>query len=333
MGTEKVVKSSPMIGLAARLVVQGCGLLPVSWARAIGAAIGAALWQAPTKLRLVTKLNLDMCLPELAPARRAQVARRSLVETGKMFFETGAVWGRSPSGARPLIEQVVGESELGRAAARGKGVVVLLPHIGNWEVVNHFLMERHPFVALYRAPRIRELDGLIRRARERTGCEMAPADRRGVRQLYTALRDGKAVIILPDQEPVRASGVFAPFFGVPALTLTLVPRLLRKTGASAVLCYAERRPRGMFRVHVRRAPEGLDDADVETALARMNSAVEACVRDCPEQYQWSYKRFRSRPEGEVGPYRAKSLSDEEIDRLDPVVRERLFPSPDVPTDS
>jgi len=324
MGSEKVVTSSPALGLLARLIVSGCGRLPVAWARALGAPLGALLWLLPTRLREVSRVNLALCLPELAPAQRARLVRRSLVETGKMALETGAVWGRSPSSGRPLIEQVVGESELGRAVAAGKGVVVLLPHIGNWEVVNHFLMQRHPFVALYRPPRIAQLDDIIRGARESTGCEMAPADRAGVRQLYTALRQGKLVVILPDQETVRASGAFAPFFGIPALTMTLVPRLLRKTGAAAVLCFIERRPRGTFRVHVRRAPEGLDDPDIERALARLNGAVEACVRDCPEQYQWSYKRFRSRPGDEIGPYRALSLSDEERDRLDPVIRERLF---------
>ena len=111
-------------------------------------------------------------------------------------------------------------------------------------------------------------------------------------------------MILPDQEPLKKYGVTAPFFGVPALTMTLVSRILRRTGARALYVFAERRPAGRFRVRFLEAPDGLDDADETAAAERLNRGVEACVRLCPEQYLWSYKRFKTAPPGELTPYKA-----------------------------
>ncbi len=188
--------------------------------------------------------------------------------------------------------------------ARGRGALLLLPHIGNWELFNHYLMSRHPFVALYRAPRVAELDSFLLEARQRTGCTMVPATPRGLLQLYRELAAGKLVLILPDQEPIRSSGVFAPFFGVPALTMTLVAKLLRKFRSPALLGWATRETDGRFTFHFREASQELADADLETAAAALNREIEACVLERPEQYLWSYKRFRIRPPGSPDPYRS-----------------------------
>lgn len=130
-------------------------------------------------------------------------------------------------------------------------------------------------------------------------------------------------MILPDQEPVQAAGDWGPFFGIPALTMTLVRGLLRRTEAVALFGMALRGPDGRFAVRYSQGPDGLDDADIQVSLARLNQGIEECIRHCPEQYQWSYKRFKSRPEGELTPYRSRSFEPGNIDRLDPVIRARL----------
>jgi KDO2-lipid IV(A) lauroyltransferase len=134
---------------------------------------------------------------------------------------------------------------------------------------------------------------------------LVPTDQQGIRRLLQSLRRGNYLGILPDQEPKAHKGsVFAPFFGVPAFTMLLVNKLARKTGARVVFLFAERLPkRRGFALHCLAAPWGIDSEDEVEAATALNLGVEQCVRICPEQYVWAYKRFRSRPDGAPHPYR------------------------------
>ena len=303
MSDRKAVKSAPARAWLARAML-GCGArLPISRARGLGRFWGGVCGRLPIEPRAVTELNLKLCFPEMPADERRRLVRRSLEETGKTAFELGAMWRWPVERLERLEAGVEGEELLAEALAAGRGTVLLAPHLGNWEFLNHFLMRRAQLVCLYRPPRIAELDAVVREARGRTGCVSAPATRGGVRRVLRALRAGELVLILPDQEPLKAFGVSAPFFGVPALTMTLVSRILRRTGAAALYVFAERRPGG-FRVRFLQAPAELDDVDEETAAAALNRGVEACVREYPEQYLWSYKRFKTAPPGEVTPYKA-----------------------------
>jgi KDO2-lipid IV(A) lauroyltransferase len=123
-----------------------------------------------------------------------------------------------------------------------------------------------------------------------------------VRTLLKALNSGGVLTILPDQVPPVSSGKFAPFFGEPTLTMTLVTNLIQRTGARAVCCYCKRLPGGKYELVFREVDEDVYAADFDTALAGINNSVERCVRDCPEQYQWQYKRFKFLPNMEKRDY-------------------------------
>lgn len=272
--------------------------LPLRVSQGIGAAIGWALGLFPNEARRVTRRNIAHCLPELSHAERRTLVRRSLMESGRTATETAAIWLWPLERVRPLVREVVGEELLEEGLARGKGVVVLSPHLGNWEMAGLYFSLRCGITSMYRPPKVREMDALMLAARERGGAHLVPTDASGVRALMKALRQGQLIGILPDQNPDRDSGVFAPFFGHPALTMTLLPKLARKSGATVLFTWAERLPRGQgFRLHIRPAPEGISDADLAVAAAALNQGVEECVRALPTQYQWGYKRFKSRPEG------------------------------------
>ena len=129
-----------------------------------------------------------------------------------------------------------------------------------------------------------------------------PSDAGGVRSLYQTLREGGVVAILPDQEPGAGGGVFAPFFGIEAQTMLLLSRLARKTGAAVFFGYCERLPGGRYRMRFHAAGPDIADSDPRTAATALNRGVEACVRECPAQYAWSYRRFRTRPPGEPPLY-------------------------------
>lgn len=289
---------------AVRRVLRLLALLPLPVAQAIGAAFGTVAALLPTRLRGITHANLDRCLPDIGASERRRLARRSLAETGKTATESGAIWLWHPERVMPLIREIVGEETMEQAIAQGRGVILATPHLGSWEMSGLYAAVRFGITSLYRPPRMAELDHLIRSARERTGARLVPTDAGGIRALYQALGRGEVIGILPDQEPAPGAGVYAPWFGIPAYTMLLLARLARKSGAPVVFIYAERLPWGRgFRLHYRPAESGIADSDPLVAAGALNRTVEACVRALPEQYQWSYRRFRQRPEGEPPIYR------------------------------
>jgi KDO2-lipid IV(A) lauroyltransferase len=201
-----------------------------------------------------------------------------------------------------MLRSTEGLDLIDAARAQGKGVIVATPHLGAWEVVGLEISRRYPMATLYKSQGD-ERDQLINTGRARFGARLAPSTQGGVRTLLQALRQREVVGILPDQDPPTGSGVFAPFFGVPAHTPVLVSRLARRTGAVVVFVYATRLAGGRgFTLHCLRAPEGIDSADEALAAAAVNRGVEQCVQRCPEQYWWGYKRFRRRPAGEARLY-------------------------------
>ena len=285
------------------LALHCVGRLPVGLLRAVAWPLGTLCWLLPTQLRKVSELNLRLCFPEVAGAVRRSWARRSLLASAKSALETPAIWLGSRARLDALGDGLSGAELLEEARAAGRGVVLLSPHLGNWEYLNCVLPRLGPVHCLYRVPRMSALDDALRGFRERSGIHMVPATSTGMRPLLRALKANEMVLILPDQEPAKAHGVHAPLFAVPALTMTLVSRILRRTGATPLYVFAERRPSGRFLVRFRAAPAGLAHPDPRRAAASLNAGLEECVRRVPDQYLWAYKRFKTAPPGEPTPYR------------------------------
>jgi KDO2-lipid IV(A) lauroyltransferase len=151
---------------------------------------------------------------------------------------------------------------------------------------------------LYKPPSNPKLEKALLDKRRRGGANLIAATGPGLRQLYAHIRSGKGAGILPDQQPSGGKGRFAPFFGNQALTAVLVPRLVQRTGCLVALTACERLPGGRYRVHIMPADEDVYSDDIDTALAAVNRGVERCIAIDPAQYLWSYKRFKTRPEGE-----------------------------------
>jgi len=267
--------------------------------------LGNLFYWLPNRERRNARINLALCFPLLSDRERESLLRRSLVENAKTLAEIPGIWRGQSEHWLSLLRAEQGKEILEQLLSRGNGVIVAAPHLGNWELGVHYLASVAPTTALYRPPRERVLEQIMLEGRSRTGARLVATDATGIKALYQALKRGELVAILPDQEPksaTRGAGVFAPFFGEPALTMLLVSRLARRTGAPVIFSFAERLPHGRgYRAHWIQAPEGIADADSVTAATALNQGVEACVRRCPEQYQWSYKRFKLHPGG--GPKR------------------------------
>lgn len=286
-----------------KLLLRLFALLPLRLAHALGGVIGLLLAMLPNSLRRITLINLALCYPELDQKARARLARRSLMETGKTAMEMGAMWCWDTQRLMAKMRAVSGMELAEAAQRRGRGVIFASPHLGAWEMAGLYLSARFPMTTLYRPPRLTAIEELSRSARARLGAHLVPTDASGVRALYQALGRGEAVGILPDQNPEPGSGVFAPFFGVPAYTMVLIARLARKTGATLIMAYAERLPHGAgYHLHLREAPEEFASADPEQAAFMLNRLIEEGVRGHAEQYQWNYKRFRIQPEGAARVY-------------------------------
>ncbi len=183
------------------------------------------------------------------------------------------------------------------AHAAGKGLLLLTPHLGCFEVAAQAYAQRYTpqgksITVLFRPPRKAWLDAVVSKSRDRPGLRAVPTSLAGVKAMLKALKSGQTVGLLPDQVPPDGLGVWAPFFGRDAYTMTLPVRLVQQTGATVLLTWGERLPNAQgYRVHYLPFTEKLS-ADLPTAAAQINKAMEQLIAKCPQQYLWGYARYK-----------------------------------------
>ncbi len=218
--------------------------------------------------------------------------RAAVAHAGRMVTELPRLWLGAPMPCR-----IEGEACVEAAYAAGKGIVYLTPHQGCFELsaqaaARRWSAERGPITVLYRPARQAWLAKVMETARNRPGMLAVPTTLAGVRQMIKALRRGEAVGLLPDQVPPDGQGLWAPFFGRDAYTMTLAVRLAQQTGAAVVLARCERLPWGRgFVTHFEPLAEPLSD-QIDVAVVQINQAMEHLIRQCPEQYLWGYARYK-----------------------------------------
>ena len=278
-------------------------LLPLQRARGLGRWLGRLLYRFDGRSRRVTERNIALAYPNLSPVEQRQLVSSSLEETGALAAEMGHVWRAPWPQTAELIESVTGADAIAETLTAGSGVIILAPHLGNWEIVGLHLATLGDTVALFEPPKITGLGPIIQRARERSGSRLVPTDARGLAALVRCVRAGGISGILPDQVPAEPSGGRnVPFMGVSCGTPSLACKMIRRTRARAFVGVAYRTVKG-FRVVYSKAPEAVYGADEELALTAMNQAVADHIAGESTQYQWSYKRFRTRPFDGLDHYR------------------------------
>jgi KDO2-lipid IV(A) lauroyltransferase len=260
------------------------------------------MWRINGRQRRITETNLAISLPDLPRQERTALAKTRLYELCLSIIDHGRSWLWPIDRLLQDVVRVTGKSHLVAAMAHGRGTIVLVPHLGDWEIAGQYLSAEHPVTMLYRQPKSKIFADFILQARQRGGARLVSACPSGVRALLGSLCSGEIASILPDQVPPLGHGDFAPFFGEPAYTMTLVTKLLQRTGARAVCCYCKRLTDRQFEIVIRPVDEATYDPDSATALAGLNRSVEQCVLDCPEQYQWQYKRYKFLPNMEKRDY-------------------------------
>jgi KDO2-lipid IV(A) lauroyltransferase len=265
----------------------------------VGRRLGDLAWLALPRRRAVTRENLARAFgAERPPAALRRLARRSFEHLGMNLVETCGLLFRPPSALLSRVDLAGGE-HLEKAAGEGKGVLLLSAHLGNWEL----LAPAHALTAFELSVVVRPLDQplldrIVERFRRRSGVELI-AKRRALREVLAALRRGRMVGVLLDQNAARAEGVFAPFFGIPASTSKGLAVISLRTGAPVVPVFIRRADGGRHRVEVEAPLPVPAGGDVVAYTAAFNRAIEAAVRRAPEQWFWMHERWRTRPRAET----------------------------------
>lgn len=267
---------------------------PLRLLHSLGSVLGWLVWWLSPTYRGRFKAHVAQAGVDPAAARRA------IAEAGRMAMELPFLWLRPPDSTLGPLLRIEGAELVDAAHARGQGVVLLTPHLGCFEICAQAYAERFapqygPITVLYRPARQAWLREVMETSRQRPGLATAPATLAGVRQMIRALRRGEAVGLLPDQVPPDGMGVWTPFFGKPAYTMTLAARLVQQTGAEVLLIWGERLPQGRGYV-VRLSPLGEaipEDAEAQAeSAAIVNRAMERLITQCPQQYLWGYHRYK-----------------------------------------
>lgn len=278
--------------------------LPNTLSQRLGLLVGRLLYYSNNREKQVATKNIALCFPELSVKEQQRLVKKTLIENAKTLLEIPRIFNKGGQYAIGLVTSIEGLEDYQQSIARGKGVILLAPHLGNWELIVHYLNQFSPMTAMFAPPKQAFLNDIMRQARESSGATLVPADTTGVRALLKHLKQGGVIGILPDQQPKHGhAAIYAPFMGQEASTMLLINNLAKRTDASIVYAFAERQGIGQgYKVRVLLAPEGLADNDELVAATQLNQGVENCLRLAPAQYQWTYKRFKHQPEGKNSPY-------------------------------
>jgi len=280
------------------LIFSIISLVPTRLLDKLSYPIAGLVWRlSPTK-RNSTLKNLQACYPGMSEANREVLARESMRHYVCNALETGKAWHWSGERLKKQFVEPVGLEHLENARAAGKGVLVLVPHFGAWEFSTQGLAKNNGVLALYKPGGQKEFDARMLAKRLRQGTRMAATNQAGLKKIYPELNQGGIVIQLPDQEPSTGQGKFVPFFGIPAWTGVLAPRLAQRTGCRVLFAVCRRKSLGHFQMVILAPEEDIYSADMERALGALNRGVEECIEVDRAQYLWAYKRFKTRPEGE-----------------------------------
>lgn len=265
----------------------------------LGRSIGRLSWHLARQRRHVAETNIRLCFPELGTDEQQHLARESVISAGVAMMELVGVYFRFrlPGASRMEVE---GLEHFQQARREGRGVLLLGMHFTSLEVAGYLLSTMAPYGAVYRPNDNPLLDRIIRRGRGRHVSHYI--DRADLRGLVRYLKNGEVVWYAPDQDYGRKHSVYAPFFGVPAATITATARIARLSGSPIIPMAYYRLPRGRYRLVFEPPLEGFpSDDDVEDA-ARVNRIIEQAVRRAPGQYLWVHRRFKHQPDGSR-PYR------------------------------
>ena len=275
--------------------------LPLRSIGAIGAVLGAVVYQFGRGR--VTRINLALCFPQMPEEERHALGLRHFKMLGRNVLELSVmVWGSEEELLRLI--RVEGSEHWEEAA--GRPVILLAPHFIGLNMGGIRVAYQFPGTAsVYSRQKNPVLDRIFLKARSRFGAPHLVSRQEGLRSIIRVIRSGKPFYFLPDMDFGPRDAIFSPFFGVPAATITTLPRLAKLTGA-AVLPLVTRQDGEGYVARLYPAWKDYPSGNLEADVRRMNAFIEERVLEMPEQYFWAHKRFKTRPPGEPSPYKGRA---------------------------
>lgn len=237
-----------------------------------------------------SKQNLEICFPNLSPGELRKLLKKVLIETGKSLTESGLIWNQSFKENTKLIRNIHGENYLDSP----KKTILLVPHIGCWEITGRVIAEKRKITFMYRPLRSSKQNEYLFARRNQGNLTMASADKSGILKIQRALNNGELIGMLPDQDPGKDGGIMAPFFNKEVNTMTLLARLAKKHNAQVLMFWANRLEKGRgYDLNIEPVDLTGNGEDIESYTQVMNKSIESLIRKTPEQYMWGYRRFKS----------------------------------------
>lgn len=275
-------------------------LLPYPLLSAVGRGLGTLLHWVGRRRRHIALTNLRLCFPDWSEAERARVVRAHFQFFARTLLDRSILWWSRPERIRALI-RVEGMERF--KALAGKPVILFMPHFVGMDAAVARLTMEAKLAGMYARQKNSAFDEALLKGRTRFGEQMALSRQAGTLKVVRTIRDNVPFIYLPDMDYGPRDSIFVPFFGVPAATITGLPRLVQLTGAHVLPCVTRLLPDdGGYCVEIGEPWTDFPGPSQEGDARRMNAFIEAAVLTMPEQYYWLHKRFKTRPEGVPGVY-------------------------------
>lgn len=275
-------------------------MLPHAWPLGIGRNLGWLAARCMSERRAVVERNLALCFPEQGPRERDALRAENFRDAGAMLAEFALAWMGSARAIEKIPVAFEGLEHLEAARAAGHGVLLVGAHFSHLELCARLVSQRIPIAGMYREHADAAFEWAIKRARLRYADAMFAKDE--LRQSVRYLKAGGTIWYAPDQDMRGKDVVFAPFFGVPAATITATHHLARLSGAKVIAFFHRRLDNGGYAIRLEAPLDDFPGTDAVADTARVNACIERMVREAPSQYLWMHKRFKTRPPGQAAIY-------------------------------
>ena len=277
------------------ILLKMIALLPLSFLQLIASFVSLILSSFNSSMTRISAINIKIAYPELSAEDHADLVKKSVRSQCLTYVEFIKCWGMSPEYSLSLLKDIQGEHFFTEALANKKGVIIVVPHFGSWELLNAWLNVYAAPVIMYKPNKAKGVNRYVLEARQKFNATLVPTDETGIRAIFKHLKQGGLTVILPDHVPKPSGGIFSNFYGQHALSSTLVSKLASKTQCNVIGISCLRNSDTHFDIQCTQLSDNILSKDLQVSVNQLNQDVEAMINVAPEQYIWSYKRFRRMP--------------------------------------
>lgn len=240
-----------------------------------------------------THINLKVAYPTLSDSDHHVMLNESIKSQYMTYLESIKCWGMPAAYSLSLLKNIYGEEHFVNALANKKGVILVVPHFGCWELLNAWINVYAQPLIMYKPNKVAGINRYLLEARQKSNAKLVPTDESGIRAIFKHLKMGGLTVVLPDHVPKQSGGIYSLFYGQNTLSSTLVSKLAQKTQCNVIgLSCIRNTDHRSFDVHCTRLSHEILSKNLQHSVDCLNQEMQRIIDGAPEQYIWSYKRFR-----------------------------------------